>query len=220
MWAHTLVNDFAQGVFPGVGDILTDPAAAAIALRHIIIEGYIGDATPGYDGNPDRTHVAGELNEDGDAEVSDDATPAIAYGMPPDLFFWETFIGRAPDGSGALTQPLPASRRRNGRRCRSSSSTCATTSPRRRARNSNIQQAVDNFNELQGDIDDVVRECSPPPTSSSARSRSPTSDSSLEAVLSATPGPGRGRHRGDRRRLPCGVGGGHRRRAAALGQHR
>ena len=99
MWAHTLVNDFAQGVFPEVGDILTDPAAAAIALRHIIIEGYIGDATPGFDGNPNRTLVPGEVNEDGDAEVSDDSTPGIPYGIPPDLFLWETFIGRAPDGT-------------------------------------------------------------------------------------------------------------------------
>ena len=55
MWAHTFVNDFAQGVFPAVGDIVTDVDKAEIALRHIIVEGYIGDATPGYDGNADRT---------------------------------------------------------------------------------------------------------------------------------------------------------------------
>src|SRR3954453_3012689 len=53
LWAHTLVNEFGQGVFPDVVD-LTDPQKAAIAARHILVEGYIGDATPGFDGNPDR----------------------------------------------------------------------------------------------------------------------------------------------------------------------
>src|SRR4051812_9740890 len=52
MWAHTLVNELSGEVFPAVGDVLTDPAAASIAIRHIIVEGYIGDATPGFDGNP------------------------------------------------------------------------------------------------------------------------------------------------------------------------
>lgn len=75
MWAHTFVNDFAHGIFPGVGDIVSDVDKAEIALRHIIIEGYIGDATPGYDGNPDRT-----LLPDGD--ISNDSTPAIGFHAP------------------------------------------------------------------------------------------------------------------------------------------
>ena len=54
MWAHTLVNDVAGGVFPSVGEILTDVDDAEIAIRHIIVEGYVGDATPGYDGNDGR----------------------------------------------------------------------------------------------------------------------------------------------------------------------
>jgi hypothetical protein len=106
LWAHTLVNDFANGVFPAVGDIVSDPQAAAIALRHVIVEGYIGDATPGFDGNDTRTLVPGETNEDGDPEVSDDSTHAIGYEQPPDLFLWETFVGRTGTG-GQLTDPLP-----------------------------------------------------------------------------------------------------------------
>ena len=68
MWAHTLVNDFSQGVFPPVKEIPTDLEKAKIAFRHIIIEGYIGDATPGFDGNPDRTEVPGE--HDGDRSAT------------------------------------------------------------------------------------------------------------------------------------------------------
>jgi N6-adenosine-specific RNA methylase IME4 len=44
MWAHTLVNDVAHGVFPGVGEIVSDKESAEIAIRHVIIEGYIGHA--------------------------------------------------------------------------------------------------------------------------------------------------------------------------------
>lgn len=75
VWAHTLVNDFAKGVFPEAKDILTSPAEAAIAIRHIIVEGYIGDATQGFDGNPVRTTL-----DNGD--VSDDSTPGLAMDAP------------------------------------------------------------------------------------------------------------------------------------------
>src|SRR3954468_23630312 len=55
MWAHTLINGLSKGVFPGISEIFGDKKDAEIAIRHIIIEGYIGDATPGFDANPDRT---------------------------------------------------------------------------------------------------------------------------------------------------------------------
>ncbi len=96
MWAHTLVNDVAGGVFPAVGEILTDVDDAEIAIRHIIVEGYIGDATAGYDGNKERGPVAGEVNEDGNPQVSDDATPHIAFAAPK-RFIYETFIN--PDNA-------------------------------------------------------------------------------------------------------------------------
>jgi hypothetical protein len=96
MWAHTLINDVAGGVFPAVGEILTDVDDAEIAIRHIIVEGYIGDATAGYDGNKERGPVTGEVNEDGNPQVSDDATPHIAFAAPK-RFIYETFIN--PDNA-------------------------------------------------------------------------------------------------------------------------
>ena len=72
LWAHTLVNEFARETFPGVGEVLTDKDAAEVALRHLIAEGYIGDATEGYDGNPDRTTLP-------DGDTSDDETAGIAF---------------------------------------------------------------------------------------------------------------------------------------------
>ncbi len=110
MWAHTLVNDFALGVFPGVGEILTEADQAAIAIRHIIIEGYIGDVTNGYDGNPDRNPVGGD--------VSDDSTPAVTLDAPH-KFVYNTLIdpnaptptaGRGPiiDGFLSLRATLAA----------------------------------------------------------------------------------------------------------------
>lgn len=88
MWAHTLMNKVSDGVFPSVGDILGgDVAAAEIALRHTIAEAYIGDATPGYDGNPDRSAVPGEVNEDGDPDYSDDATPRYQYTAPTEWIY-------------------------------------------------------------------------------------------------------------------------------------
>ncbi|WP_137846397.1 hypothetical protein [Microbacterium sp. 2FI] len=96
MWAHTLINQVAQGVFPGVGEILDigeDPTAAEIALRHVIAEGYVGDATAGYDGNPLRSQVPGENDETG-PEFSDDATPAFAYAAPTG-WIYETLVNPA-----------------------------------------------------------------------------------------------------------------------------
>jgi hypothetical protein len=76
MWAHTLVNDVAGGVFPAVGEILTDVDDAEIAIRHIIVEGYIGDATAGYDGNKERGPVTGEVNEPCTVSVPDEIVVA------------------------------------------------------------------------------------------------------------------------------------------------
>ena len=75
VWAHTLINDFSQGVFPEAKEILTSVPKAAIALRHIIVEGYVGDATAGFDGNPARTTLP-------DGDISDDSTPAVRMDAP------------------------------------------------------------------------------------------------------------------------------------------
>jgi hypothetical protein len=162
MWAHTLVNDFAGGIFPTVGEMATDPAKAAIAVRHVIVEGLVGDATPGFDGNHERGPAPG-LNEDGDPDVSDDSTHGIAYEAPPDKFIYDVFIARGVDAAGHYTQPVgnqPTAARGPvvdffyG--LRNLWSDFAGS-------NSNVQQVVDDFNALQGDIAEVNAECSFPP---------------------------------------------------------
>lgn len=92
VWAHTFVNEFAEGVFPALSDVATDAEAAAVALRHIVVEGYVGDATRGFDANPDRQPVGGG--------VSDDSTPEVGLAAPPDLFVWETFVKRPKTRGG------------------------------------------------------------------------------------------------------------------------
>lgn len=91
LWAHTLINQLSGEVFPAVGEIISDKDKAAIALRHVILEGYVGDATRGFDGNPDR-----ETLPDGD--VSDDSTQGIAFDAP-NRWVYETLV--RPDAPGA-----------------------------------------------------------------------------------------------------------------------
>ena len=87
-WAHTLVNDFAEGIFPAVGEIVdsltSDQRELANALRHFLTEAYLGDATPGFDGNPERTVLP-------DGDVSDDSTPGIPFDAPT-RFIYESLI--------------------------------------------------------------------------------------------------------------------------------
>ncbi len=91
MWAHTFVNDFAKGVFPSIMGIINGIDDPMIAVRHLIVEGYMGDATPGYDGNKERAAVPLEANEDGDPDFSDDSTPRIDFAAPT-RFIYETLV--------------------------------------------------------------------------------------------------------------------------------
>lgn len=84
MWAHTLINEYAEGVFPAVFEALSDTEKLEIALRHIIMEGYIGQANAGFDNNPDRTRLP-------DGDDSDDSTPGRNYGVPTQ-FVYETLV--------------------------------------------------------------------------------------------------------------------------------
>ena len=99
MWAHTLVNEFARGVFPGVGEIVTSSSDAEIAIRHLIVEGYIGNATPGFDNNEDRTTLP-------DGDVSDDSSPGVAYDAPI-RWIYETLVRPdQPDAPSTNRGPL------------------------------------------------------------------------------------------------------------------
>lgn len=138
LWAHTLVNEFAVGVFPGATEILTDKEKAAIAARHIFVEGYIGDATPGFDGN----HEVRKVLPDGD--VSDDSTPGIALDAPV-RFIFNTLIqpnqGPAPERGAALDFFLGLRAKLDGAKVQT------VTSPFDTVRNAFLQQWID-------DIDD------------------------------------------------------------------
>ncbi len=46
MWAHTMVNHYAGGVFPAAAEMVTTSDARNIGIRHIVVEGFIGLRTP------------------------------------------------------------------------------------------------------------------------------------------------------------------------------
>ena len=107
VFGQTLVNEFAGGpppALPIVGDVLggvLDDLDFANAVRRILVESYIADATPGVDGNPGRS-----LLPDGD--VSDDATPGIGFDAPVQFIFEalvKPFVGdpTSPAGSPQTT---------------------------------------------------------------------------------------------------------------------
>ncbi len=99
LWAHTIVNDFSHGIFPPVREVVTDIDKAEIALRHVIVEGYLGDLTRGYDGNPDRTTL-------GDGDISDDSTPAVAFDAPHRFLYDALVDPRSPLPVGTSRGPL------------------------------------------------------------------------------------------------------------------
>lgn len=46
VWAHTFVNEYADGVFPGVGELEHGPDKREHAVRHLVVEGYVDRHTP------------------------------------------------------------------------------------------------------------------------------------------------------------------------------
>ena len=49
-WSHTLVNEFSEGVWPDLKMAINYDAGKPNIIRHLLVEGYIADATPGFDG--------------------------------------------------------------------------------------------------------------------------------------------------------------------------
>jgi hypothetical protein len=49
VWGHTIVNDFSGGAYPPISDVQVMEETALIVPRHIVIEAYVADLTPGYD---------------------------------------------------------------------------------------------------------------------------------------------------------------------------
>ncbi|NOS71845.1 MAG: LEPR-XLL domain-containing protein, partial [Verrucomicrobia bacterium] len=105
LWAHTLVNEFSEGVFPDVTDILaslnSDQRDFANFVRHFLVEAYMGDATTGFDGNGDalaRTPAPG-------GDLSDDSTPGIQLDAPT-RFIYETLIRPFPEDPTHIADTL------------------------------------------------------------------------------------------------------------------
>ena len=95
MWGHTLINDFAEGGFPAVGDVIKSVNKAKIALRHIVAESYVGSATPGWDrlaGQGNRREICSSYTpKKTGCDVSDDTTHAVSFNAPT-KFIYETFV--------------------------------------------------------------------------------------------------------------------------------
>jgi len=83
LWVHTMINELSEGVFPGLGEVLEEPATSLIALRHVLIEGYIGDTTPGFDGNPSFANFGGD--------DTNDSTPGICF-EAPERFIYDVLV--------------------------------------------------------------------------------------------------------------------------------
>lgn len=96
MWGHTLINDFADGLFPSFEGAVTDRDEARIALRHVVAEGYAGAATPGWDRTTeikDRALVCVPPGLPGTVcnDVSNDRTRGILFAAPHE-FIYDTLV--------------------------------------------------------------------------------------------------------------------------------
>lgn len=94
VWAHTLINEMSGEVFPGVTEMLSDKSAREVALRHILLEGYIGAATTGMDTDPEETAAPF-------GDVAGDNTAGIPFAAPQ-RFIYATMVDR--DAWGAPTR--------------------------------------------------------------------------------------------------------------------
>lgn len=91
MWGHTLINDFAQGVFPSVGE-LDEREKARIALRHVVAESYVGSATPGWDRlQGKRREVCTTYTPKAGCTISDDTTHRVRFNAPTN-FIYDVFV--------------------------------------------------------------------------------------------------------------------------------
>ncbi|MEA2661347.1 MAG: hypothetical protein QOH08_919, partial [Chloroflexota bacterium] len=92
MWGHTLINDFAKGLFPSLGEF-TRASKAKIALRHIVAESYVGSATPGWDrAQGTRRKVCTTYTPKlTTCDISDDTTPRVRFNAPTD-FIYDIFV--------------------------------------------------------------------------------------------------------------------------------
>jgi hypothetical protein len=91
LWAHTMVNELSGEVFPSVFEALADPEKMGIALKHVALEGVLGDATPGFDGDREHRKTAPGGYGQSSGDVSNDATPGFEYAVPK-RFIYDALI--------------------------------------------------------------------------------------------------------------------------------
>jgi hypothetical protein len=92
-FSHALVNEFSEGVFPAVSDAAQNDRQLANAVRHMMVDAYIGDMTPGTDSDTLRT-----LLPDGD--ISDDASHTAPCAIPV-RFIYEALLKPFPGDPAA-----------------------------------------------------------------------------------------------------------------------
>src|SRR5262245_18317585 len=160
MWAHTLVNDFAGGIFPDFLGGDANVEGVTIAVKHIILEQYMADATPGYDGN--RHDEEGRGPAPG-GDISDDSTPGIPMEAPPDKFVYDVFIARQADAQGHVTQPMPGQPTADRGFIVDRFYDWRNFLSDHAGPSGDVQAAIDNFRNLQGNIDAVNSACLPIP---------------------------------------------------------
>ena len=110
VWAHTLINTLDGGIWPDLGDVVSNEQALANPIRHILIEAYIADATPGYDGINEVGPITPGLGPSLDeiqrtrlptGDVSNLSTPTVEIKAPL-RFLYDAFIYNVPDLPGQL----------------------------------------------------------------------------------------------------------------------
>jgi hypothetical protein len=96
-FAHTLVNEFAEGIAPGFVAAAQSSSDLGNMLRHFLSEAYIADALPGFDSNKDtREQLA-------DGDWSNVSTPGIEY-KAPIRFVYETLVRAFPDDPTVIVE--------------------------------------------------------------------------------------------------------------------
>ena len=99
-WAHNLVNEFADGPAPDfVNHANPDSDLARLnIIRHLIVEGYHNDASPGFDGIKDENDEV-QRNRLPDGDVSDLTSPPRSMNAPH-AFIYEVWTRDLPDLPG------------------------------------------------------------------------------------------------------------------------
>src|SRR5260370_10988682 len=63
---HTFVNEFDNGIYPSyLNVVIPQEQGAATAIRHLLAEAYINDATPGFDGVKEQSAGPGTNTDEG-----------------------------------------------------------------------------------------------------------------------------------------------------------